>query len=211
VAANVAGGRAAVARVIGIGKECRMQSRTRGLALGACLIALAGCAGQRVSTDYSPSVGFTQYRTFALVSRPDSASHQLLDDRVRNAVEAQLESKGLSEADPKAADLFVGYGVVDHTHKEINTYGTGGGWGWGGWGWRRRWGVAWPTSLQSSIDSYTDGTVVVSLVDAKTRRVVWQGQAADVLSLPIGDPAKATRSIDEAVSKIFAKYPPHSA
>ncbi len=186
-----------------------MQSRARGLALGACLIALAGCAGQRVSTDYSPSVGFTQYRTFALVSRPDSASHQLLDDRVRNAVEAQLGSKGLSETDPKAADLFVGYGVVDHTHKEVYTTGTGG-WGWGGWGWRRRWGVAWPTSLQSNIESYTDGTVVVSLVDAKTRRVIWQGQADGVIDLPVGDPAKATRRIDEAVAKILAKYPPRS-
>jgi hypothetical protein len=71
--------------------------------------------------------------------------------------------------------------------------------------------VAWPTSLQSNIETYTDGTVIVCLMDAKTRRVIWQGQADGVISLPVGDPAKATRSIDEAVSKILAKYPPHSA
>jgi Domain of unknown function (DUF4136) len=191
-----------------------MQSRTRGLALGACLIALAGCAGQRISTDYSPSVGFTQYRTFALVSRPDSASHELLDDRVRNAVEAQLASKGLSETDREGADLHVGYGVVDRRHKEIYTSGYGGGWGgwgWGGWGWRRWGGVAWPTSLESNVETYTDGTVIVTLMDAKTRKVVWQGQADGVIDLPVSNPAKATRSIDEAVSKIFAKYPPPSA
>lgn len=186
-----------------------MQSREWSLALGAWLVVLAGCAGQHVSTDYSPAAGFSQYRTFAMVSRPDSASHQLIDDRVRNAVEAQLGSKGLSETDRKTADLFVGYGVVDHTHEQVYTTGTG--WGWGGWGWRRRWGVAWPTSLESSIETYTDGTVVVCLVDAKTRRVIWRGQADRAIGLPVNNPAKATRSIDEAVGKIFAKYPPPAA
>jgi hypothetical protein len=177
--------------------------------LGACLIALAGCAGQRISTDYIPSVGFTQYRTFAVVSRPDSASHELLDDRVRNAVEAQLASKGLSETNRDGADLYVGYGVVDRRHKEIYTSGYDGG--WGGWGWRRWGGVAWPTSLQSDVETYTDGSVIVTLMDAKTGKVVWHGQAEGVIDLPVNNPAKATRSIDEAVSKIFAKYPPQSS
>jgi hypothetical protein len=61
------------------------------------------------------------------------------------------------------------------------------------------------------VETYTDGTVVVSLIDAKTQHVVWQAQAADVVSLPVGDPAKATRRIDEAVTKMFANYPPPSA
>lgn len=187
------------------------QSRLRAIALVACLTAAAACAGQRISTDYSPTVGFSQYRTFALVSRPDSGSHQLIDDRVRTAIEAQLAAKGLSETDRGNADLFVGYGVVDHTHKEV--YTTGAGWGWGGgWGWRSyRWGVAWPVDLQRSVETYTDGTVVICLVDAKTRHLIWQGQAADVLGLPVSDPAKATRQVDQAVGKILAKYPPPSA
>jgi hypothetical protein len=188
-----------------------MQSRLRGIALGTCLIITAGCAGQQVAIDYSPATGFSQYRTFALVSRPDSASHQLIDDRVRNSVEAQLGAKGLTETDRSKADLFVGYGVVDRTHKEVNTYGNGWGWG-GGWGWRYyRWGVAWPMDVQRTVETYTDGTVVICLVDAKTRHVVWQGQAAGVVDLPVGDPAKATRRIDEAVGKMFAKYPAQSA
>ena len=107
-----------------------MRSRVRGIALAVGLVAAAGCAGQQVSTDYSPSVAFSQYRTFVIVSRPDSASHQLLDDRVRSAIAAQLPAKGLSETDRAGADLYVGYGIVDRTHKEVYTTGTG--WGWGG-------------------------------------------------------------------------------
>jgi len=189
-----------------------MRSRVRGIALAVGLVAAAGCAGQQVSTDYSPSVAFSQYRTFVIVSRPDSASHQLLDDRVRSAIAAQLPAKGLSETDRAGADLYVGYGIVDRTHKEVYTTGTGTGWGWGGgWGWRGyRWGMAWPTDLQSEVEKYTDGTVIVCMVDAKTKKLVWQGQAADVLSLPVNDPAKATQRIDQAVAKILSRYPSRS-
>lgn len=189
-----------------------MQTRMRRVALGMGLILAAGCAGQQVTTDYSPATSFSQFRTFALVSSPDTvAAQQLLDQRVRNAVQAQLASKGLTQADRQDADLYVGYGMVDKTHKEIYTYRDGWGWG-GGWGWRSyRWGVAWPMSTQRRIDTYTDGTVVVNLIDAKTKQVVWQGEVADVVNLPVGNPVHATKQIDGAVAKLFAKYPPQSS
>jgi hypothetical protein len=37
---------------------------------------------------------------------------------------------------------------------------------------------------------------------------VWQGQAADVLSLPVRNPKDATKDISKAVAQIFTKYPP---
>lgn len=190
-----------------------MQTKSLHFALGAGLLTLGGCAGMHVVSDFSPATSFSQYHSFAMVTRPDSASHQLIDDRVRTAVDAQLSAKGFTEVGRGQADLFVGYGVVDHTHQEAYTVDNGwGGWGWGrGWGWRAyRWGVAWPMEMRTSFETYTDGTVVVCLVDAKTKRTVWQGQADNVLRLPVSDPADATRRIDEAVAKILAKYPPSS-
>jgi hypothetical protein len=173
--------------------------------VGISLLALAGCAGRQVTTDYNPQAGFSQYRTFAMVSRPDSVSQQLIDDRVRSAVEAQLTGKGLTETTREDADLYVGYGVVDHTKTEVTRR-----WDWGPrWGWRYyRWGLAWPAMTEHDISTYTDGTVVVSLVDAKTHREVWQGQAADVLSLPVSNPNDATKDISQAVAQIFTRYPP---
>jgi len=183
-----------------------MQTTLKNTFLGAGLLVLAGCAGQQVTSDYNPKAGFSQYRTFAMVSRPDSLSHQLIDDRVRSAVEAQLTEKGLTETSRDSADLYIGYGVVDHTKKEVSS----SRWGWGpGWGWRYyRWGLMWPATTEYDINTYTDGTIVVSLVDAKTKREVWQGQAADVLSLPITNPKNATKDINQAVARIFTKYPP---
>ena len=186
-----------------------MQTTARRIALGMGLILAAGCAGQPVTTDYSPATSFSQYRTFALVLPPDTAAaQQLLDQRVSSAVEAQLTDKGLTKTDRQTADLYVGYGVVDKTHTQV--YMDRDGWGWGrGLGWRYyRWGVAWPMTVQRRIETYTDGTVVVNLIDAKSRKVVWQGEIGDVLSLPVSDPLAATRQIDGAVAKLFAKYPP---
>jgi len=72
----------------GTQQEMDMRSRLRVVAIAVGAVAAVGCAGQQVSTDYSPSAAFSGYHTFAIVSRPDSASHQLLDDRVRSALEA---------------------------------------------------------------------------------------------------------------------------
>jgi len=188
-----------------------MQTRMQQIVLGMGLILAAGCAGQQVTTDYSPATSFSQFRTYALVASPDTvAAQQLLDQRVKSAVEAQLAGKGLTQADRQDADLYVGYGMVDKTHKDIYTYRDGWGWG-GGWGWRSyRWGVAWPMSTQRRVETYTDGTVVVNLIDAKTKQVVWRGEVADVVSLPVGNPVSATKQIDGAVAKLFAKYPPQT-
>jgi hypothetical protein len=186
-----------------------MRTRMRRLTLGIGLILAAGCAGQQVTTDYSPATSFSQFKTFALVSSPDTtAAQQLLDQRVRNAVQAQLTTKGLTPTDRENADLYVGYGMVDKTHRQVYTYNDGWGWG-GGWGWRYyRWGVAWPMTVQRRVDTYTDGTVVVNLVDAKTKKVVWEGEVPDVVNLPVDNPVRATKEVDAAVTKLFTKYPP---
>jgi hypothetical protein len=188
-----------------------MRMRARPITLGIGLILAAGCAGQQVSTDYSPATSFSHFRTFALVAPPDPAAQQLLDQRVRNAVQAQLDAKGLTTADRQNADLFVGYGMVDKTYKEVYTSRDGWGWG-GGWGWRYwRWGVAWPMTVQHRVETYTDGTVVVNLIDARTKQVVWEGEVDDVVNLPVTNPVRATQQIDAAVVKLFAKYPPRSS
>jgi hypothetical protein len=176
------------------------------------LVLAAACAGQQASTDYSPSTRFSQFRTFALVMPPDTAAEELLDQRVRSAVQTQLDAKGLTLAHRDSADLYVGYGVVDKTHSTIYDYNSGWGWGGGRWGWRyHRWGMAWPAYGQQQIQTYTDGTVVVNLVDAKTKQVVWKGEVDGVLNLPVTNPLDATKQIDAAVAKMFTKYPPQTS
>src|SRR5260370_13122188 len=86
-------------------KERNMQRSIRDIALGAVLMATGACAGTPVTTDFSPSAPFSQYRSLALVARPDSASHQLIDARVAQAVAAQLKAKGLTQTGRDNAEL----------------------------------------------------------------------------------------------------------
>ena len=175
--------------------------------LSVGLATLAAC-GSSISTDYNSHVGFSQVHTFALVNPPDPTSQQLLDDRVSSAVVSQLTAKGLSETNRESADVLVGYGVVDHTRKQVSLENWGPAWGWRYY----RWGVAWPTDVSEEvINTYRDGSVVISMVDAKTHRVIWRSEARDVVSLPVNDPRLADKDINHAVAKIIDKFPPKTA
>lgn len=185
-----------------------MSQRHQVAVLSLALTLVAACAGQQATVAYNPEAGFSSFRTFAMASRPDSASPQMIDDRARAAIETQLKAKGLSETTPEGADLLVGYGVVDRTNKNR----AEASWDWTpAWGWRYyQWGVAWPADFQPDLSAYTDGTVVVYLVSTRTRHIVWQARSPDVLLLPPGSPALANQQIYEAVAALFTKFPPAS-
>ena len=182
-----------------------MGKRHQVAILSLALTAVAACASQQITVDYSPEAGFSSFRTFAMVSRPDSAFPQLIDDGARAAIEAQLEAKGLKDTKRARADLLVGYGVVDRTNKDR----AAANWDWApAGGWRYQWGVAWPADFPQDLSRYTDGTVVVYLVSAQTHRIVWQGRAPDVVLLPPGNQVHARQQIDGAVATLFTKFPP---
>ena len=173
--------------------------------LGAALTLVAACASQPVTVGYNPDTGFSRFRTFAMVSRPDSASPELIDDGMRNAVQRQLEAKGLRDTTSAGADLLVGYGIVDRSNKDVGSRG----WDWARtWGWRYQWGVAWPSTSGPDASVYPDGTAVVYLVSTQNRQVVWQGRAPNVVLLPPGDVVHARQQVDEAVGTLFTKFPP---
>jgi len=63
-------------------------------------------------------------------------------------------------------------------------------------------GMVGPSAVTSR--TITKGTLVIDVLEASSRRVVWRGWAKDTLS-PEGDPRT---EIFAAVSEIFALFPP---
>jgi uncharacterized protein DUF4136 len=55
------------------------------------------------------------------------------------------------------------------------------------------------------IETYLQGTLIVDLYDAKTRKMVWRGVATDTVSDKM---SHSTEHIDEASGKMFEQYPP---
>ena len=76
-----------------------------------------------------------------------------------------------------------------------------GGFGYRGWGGM---GGGMATTTQQNIPI---GTLIVDLVDPSTHEMVWRGIAQDQVK-PNGESAD---TINEAMQKLFEKFPPGSA
>jgi hypothetical protein len=167
--------------------------------LMAGILGLVGCSTLTVNTDYDRTVDFSRYKTFNI--RPSKSIQQpFLRERLERAVTAQLEAKGLTRVSG-GADLWVAlHGrVTQRTVIDSTSFGYGYRWGW--------WGGMGVTTR--TVRKVPVGTLVVDLVDAGARQLVWQASASDTLEEG-GTPADREARVNEAVAKMFADFPPRT-
>jgi uncharacterized protein DUF4136 len=168
------------------------------------LFATSFAFAHKVRVDYDRSVNFSKYKTFMWVEKPQS-ENPLMDDRIVNAVNAQLSAKGLQRVTTDA-DLSVGATSSVQENHIVNTfYDDWGwdGWGWGHWGWGR-WGWDGPGFATTYVHTYREGTTVVELTDTASEKVIWQGVSTGSVS---DKPEKAARKISKVISEMFESYP----
>ncbi|MFL9844893.1 DUF4136 domain-containing protein [Flavobacterium rhizosphaerae] len=162
-----------------------------------------GCASINVRSDYDDTVNFTAYKTYGFLKDGiDKAEINDLDKkRIMNALEAELASKGFTKSDKP--DLYVNFFTKATQNVNVNNWGGYGmGWGWGPyWGWGGPWGWGGYTS----VNTQTEGTLYVDMIDASKKELVWQGVGNGVLTQ---NRDKKTERIKEFVQKIIAEFPP---
>jgi hypothetical protein len=170
----------------------------------AVLLCISGCATIRIDTDYDPAADFTRLRTYAWQPHPTGAggdpriNNDLLDARVRTAVDRVLQARGYQpsgEADP---DFRVSYIVTVDTKTDIHTVPVS----YYGWGW---WGFA---ATETYVDRYEQGTLILDVIDASSNKLIWRGSAAARV-VEDSTPAHRTQRVNEAVEKILERFPPH--
>ena len=94
------------------------------------------------------------------------------------------------------------HGRVDN-ETQVRTDSFGYGWGrWGYWGPYGMGGGATTTVSQVPV-----GTLIIDLVDAKAKQLVWQGVGKDTLK-PSASPEERDERVGKAMAKIFASFPP---
>lgn len=185
-------------------------TRTRGTGrFGALLIAGAtlcvGCSTLRVTTDYDPDADFSGWRSFAWLSdRPmqggDPRLHNdLVDARVRGAVDRALAERGFEKAPEASADFLVAYYVGLETRIDVRTVHNSARYS------RRGWSGGVATSTQ--VRQYEMGTLLLDMLDPTDRRLVWRG-SANARIRERSDPAQRAQQIDEAVQSILDRFPP---
>jgi hypothetical protein len=163
-----------------------------GILAGALTLA---CSTLTTAVDYDHTVNWSQFHTFQLAEGTKDPV-TFTQKRIEGAITGALTSKGwtVAASDP---DILVYTHTVLSTQKQWNATSMGGfGYrGWGGMGG----GMATATETKIPI-----GTLIVDLVNPKTKEMVWRGQAQDQVSGTGEDQGK----IQAAVTALFKNFPP---
>ncbi len=169
---------------------------------GVALVASACASGISVNSDFDPQANFSSYRTFAWMPLPRNTDYRLnndlVDGRIRSAIENQLQANGYQLGPAEGADFKVGYHAALEGKMDVRTINTYYGYGWEQWS---------TISSQTYVDEYTEGTLVVDIVDAKSNELVWRGSGQGEVR-ERADPDERTRRINDAIAKILAEFPP---
>jgi hypothetical protein len=190
-----------------------------GLLLGALSAAgvVAGCthtnAHTKARTDFDPTADFARYHTYYWAGGKEAngrsgLENSLIDKRIKDIIGTQLWARGLGEvAENAKPDLVVLYwiGAREKTSVETappSTMSAKAVWNhydpyWGG-----RWGRTYDEVV---LHNYTEGTLIVDLIDAATKELAWR---AYLVQTVYNDPQKTARSAEANAMTAFAQYPP---
>ena len=168
-----------------------------------CLMGLmSGCATTvyDVRYDYDTKADFAHLETYDWLPIPTSAEiDRITIERIKNAVNTQLEAKGLkmTSDDP---DFLIASHVGKKEKVRIEDWGYGygpHGRYWGGYGGPR--GV--------DVYKYEEGSLILDFVEPKSKKLIWRGSAKAQINTD-KTPEKREKLIAEAVQKILEKFPP---
>lgn len=166
------------------------------------VIIAASCSSIKTAFDYDRTVDFSKYKTYRF--NPNTLTEsigQLNADRLIKAVENELANKGLSKSE--SPDAIVDVHIKTQQRQEATATTTGMG-GWGAY----RWGGGFSTTTVN-YNEYTDGTLFITLVDAASEKVVWQGTGTKTLS-ENANSDKREANIQYSVEQILSNYPPQN-
>jgi hypothetical protein len=170
---------------------------------GLLAVAIAGvtsCAATMVNAYLPSGASLQPYRTFAWAAEADGATgdprldnNEIFDRHVRRGVETQLRRHGFALQTPDLADLLVHYhasvsqkidvrelnqdAILDHNNQDT------------------------PQTV------FDEGTLVVDLVDARTRKLLWRGWVEGRLDGVIDDQRLMERYVDDALEMLFKRLP----
>jgi hypothetical protein len=174
----------------------KQKGRIFSLFLVMAFLTVGTLAAQDVKYNFMPGTDFSKFHTYKWVNIEGGAHpNQIVDAQIKQSVDSQLASKGLTKTDSDKADLYVGYQVAVDQQKQWNAYGMGGGLRWGG-------GMASATSSTINV-----GTLVLDMYDPTTKQLVWTGNATKTLD-PSSNQEKNQKNLNKAMEKLLKNYPP---
>jgi len=186
-------------------KSINIRSTIRSILLTVAVIFTAGCASTpKTFANADPTVDFSTYNSYGFYSElsTDKKSYESMESNfLKVAVAQQMDRRGLSYSnDP---DLMINFYI--NTKEKIRSRSvptTSGYYGyrdpfydtWGGYG-----------GYETRIDQYTEGTLNIDVVDAKAKKLVWEGAVAGRVTDAVI--RNLEKTIDNAVAVIMERFP----
>lgn len=169
------------------------------LKLAIALSMIYSCSSMKVSSDYDRSVNFNDYKTFGFTEEAmNLPANDLVKNRILNAISSNLKSKGLTESDNPDMLVDLGLKRKEKTDYQSTTYDVGGYYG-------RRWRVGTSVGTTNTREiNYTEGTLVINLIDSKKDQLLWMGSGTGVVT----DKSIQEENVISGVNKILAGFPP---
>lgn len=172
------------------------------LALVLVLALSAACqTGPTIRSNVDPSADFSHYKTYEFLENGEAGKpgyQSFAAQYLTAAIARELEARGLKHQEN--ADVLVNFHVqskdkIDVTQSPSAYYGYRGGmYGWGS-------GV----NTTTYVDSYTEGTLNIDVVDRAQHRLLWEGIAVGRISEKTQKNLQPT--IDAVVKQVFERFP----
>jgi hypothetical protein len=177
--------------------------------LGLSLL-LASCATRYdIRSQTAVDANLTSYHTYAFMAKPGTDQDgykSLTTQTLERAVNREMYARGYTPAAVGSEpDLVINFNIKEKD--KVQGDGPGVGYGWGV-GYGTRWGYGYGVGLDdyyNGIQTVTEGSLVIDLVDRVRNQVVWSGTAVGQITKKSLDHPDET--IDRSVTGIFAHYP----
>jgi len=168
-------------------------------------VNLTACSSNKeVGVFYHSSFNFNQVKHYAMHQRNSEFSDlQNVSDITRNgieiAVEREMDNKGFVYSELAQADLIINYHLFNHDALSFSAYNKSVRY-------CEHCLIANNWQKQPQPQRLTPGSLILDLVDPKTKRSVWRSFSQ--LNIKIKDNSqKVNEKVQQAIKAMLAKYP----
>ena len=186
----------------------RRFSRPLGMLGAAALLAsLAACETlPKIRTQSAPGADLTRYHSYDFFDKPstDRRGYKTITTRsIEDAVDREMRLRGFTRTSDNP-DIKINFDIAKHD-KVTTRPGPSVGVGYGYGGWRSHYGYDIAFGGRGDVETVTEGTLTVDLVDRARNELVWSGSASRTLDSKVLEQPR--QAIEQAVNLIFAQYP----
>jgi len=173
------------------------------------VFSLYGCSSVRVNSDFDEHADFSSINSYnwkrvhvkddALVNNP------LLYKRIVSAIDTYMQARGYQKTDSESADVLLA--VHAGMKEKMRVTDWGGSRGYYRDPWYDPWWGRGAYGGRVDVSYYTEGTLVIDIVDRKQHELIWRGLGTGIVH-EYASQEEMVKNINEYVTEILNQFPP---